>query len=158
MSLLFREVQSLTSNFGASTGKGFDSTADSTAVFGEDAVLNYGWHDAGEGRRSQLYLYATPLQSDWMGDLIAENEQWLSKPFSTFALPAAHDSGMYGPLDGGLAALIEEGHLGEALASSVAANIASPVIRGLVDILELIKLRPERVIGNIGEFLLPSKL
>ncbi|ORY50675.1 PLC-like phosphodiesterase, partial [Leucosporidium creatinivorum] len=138
---------------GIATGKGFDSTSESTVVFHPTpkiGAINYGFHDAGEGRRSQIYLYATPDQSNWLGDFIAEDPRWLEKPFSVLALPAAHDAGMYGPLDGGLAALIEEGHLGNALANHVAANIASPVIRSLVDLLELIKLRPERVIGNIA--------
>lgn len=170
------------------TGKGFDSTSESTVVFHPTpkiGAINYGFHDAGEGRRSQIYLYATPDQSNWLGDFIAEDPRWLKKPFSVLALPASHDSGMYGPLDGGLAALIEEGkwwlrslpsskalltslsssslaclrnfsspplpgHLGNALANHVATNIASPAIRGIVDLLELIKLRPARVIGNIA--------
>ena len=57
---------------------------------------------------------------------------------------------MYGPLDGGLAALIEEGHLGHVLANAMVTNIASPVIRSIVDVLELIRLSPARVLANIA--------
>lgn len=60
---------------------------------------------------SQVYVYVTQSQHDWMGQLFngEQGAQWRSKPFSTLALPGSHDSGMYGPLDGGLAALIQEG-------------------------------------------------
>lgn len=42
------------------------------------------------------------------------------------------------------------GHLGHALANHVATKIASPIIRNIVDMLELIKLSPERVLANIA--------
>lgn len=70
--------------------------------------------------------------------------RWLKLPFRTLALPAAHDSGMFGPLNAGLATLIQEGHIGSALANHTEDELAAPVVHLVVNALELVKLRPER--------------
>ncbi|KAK4699903.1 hypothetical protein P7C70_g6353, partial [Phenoliferia sp. Uapishka_3] len=135
---------------GIAKGKGFDSTADTTAIFDNDSVINYGFHDAGKGRHDQVYVYATKDQGNWLGDLIQSNQAWRDVPFSKLALPAAHDCGMFGPLDAGLTLLIQQGQLGNALASHAEASMATPIVHFLVQVLEEIKLRPERVINNIA--------
>ncbi|KAL8293568.1 hypothetical protein RQP46_000269 [Phenoliferia psychrophenolica] len=135
---------------GIAKGQGFDSTADTTAIFANKAVINYGFHDAGEGRNDQVYVYATVDHGSWIGDLIDDNKAWLDVPFSKLALPAAHDSGMFGPLDAGLLALIQQGQLGNALASHAEKSLATPLIHFLVSALEQIKLSPARVINNIA--------
>lgn len=58
---------------------------------------------------------------------------------------------IYGPpLDAGLALLIQQGHLGNAIANHAESNMAAPVVHVLVSLLEEIKLKPERVIANIA--------
>ena len=96
---------------GIASGKRFNSTAESTALIEEWGTVSYGFHDAGEARRSQVYAYVTPNLSNWLGDLIKGNSEWLNTPFTKLALPGSHDSGMYGDLHAGLVALIEEGRL-----------------------------------------------
>ncbi|KAM0752878.1 PLC-like phosphodiesterase [Meredithblackwellia eburnea MCA 4105] len=135
---------------GIAKGSGFDSTAETVAVFGNGAVINYGFHDAGEGRHDMVYVYATPEYSNWLGDLITSNPAWKDMPFSKLCLAAAHDAGMFGKLDAGLDLLIKQGKLGNALASHAESNIATPVVHFLVAMLEDVKLRPERVINNIA--------
>lgn len=58
------------------------------------------------------------------------------------ALPGAHDSGMFGPLDVGLLNLIESGQLGNELASHMEDEVVAPLVHFVVDALEMIKLRP----------------
>ncbi|KAK4046946.1 hypothetical protein OIV83_005737 [Microbotryomycetes sp. JL201] len=135
---------------GITRGQGLNSTAESTAIFAEHGVISYGFHDAGTARRNQLYAYVTPRLDNWLGDLINNDPAWLQVPFCKLALPGAHDAGMYGPIHGGLTALIQEGHFGHALKSGLITNIASPVVRGLVDLLESFKLSPNRVLSNMA--------
>ncbi|KAI5475561.1 hypothetical protein MNV49_001157 [Pseudohyphozyma bogoriensis] len=136
---------------GIARGKGFNSTAETVAVFGEDgSVVNYGFHDAGHSRADQVYAYVTPSHANWLGDLIASDPRYLSLPFSRLALAAAHDSGMFGQLDAGLATLIQEGHLGSLLESTLETKIAHPTVKFVVQALELVKLSPARVINNIA--------
>ncbi|KAM0791848.1 hypothetical protein ACM66B_004105 [Microbotryomycetes sp. NB124-2] len=135
---------------GITRGKGLNSTAESTAIFAEQGVISYGFHDAGSARRNQLYAYVTPRLENWLGDLIGNDPAWNKVSFCKLALPGSHDAGMYGPLHGGLIALIQEGHFGHALKSGLITNIASPVVRGLVDLLESFKLSPNRVLANMA--------
>ncbi|SDA03124.1 BZ3500_MvSof-1268-A1-R1_Chr11-1g03316 [Microbotryum saponariae] len=138
---------------GIATGVSFNRTSETTAIFREedDAMICYGFHDAGEGRRSQIYVYVTPGKSNWLGDLISANDKWLDVPFSRLALAAAHDAGMFGhPINAGLLSLIQEGELGHALAGNIETKLASPVVRTLVDILESIRLSPNRALANIA--------
>lgn len=74
---------------------------------------------------------------------------------------------MFGPLDAGLALLIQQGQLGNTLASHAETTLAAPIVHFLVEVrpphtlacnptyklkqaLEDIKLRPERIINNIA--------
>lgn len=58
---------------------------------------------------------------------------------------------IYGPpLDAGLALLIQQGHLGNAITNHAESSMAAPVVHAFVSLLEEIKLRPERVIANIA--------
>lgn len=41
-------------------------------IFKEGVTINYGFHDAGEGRKDQVYVYLTKDHSSWIGDLIKE--------------------------------------------------------------------------------------
>ncbi|KAK4048970.1 hypothetical protein OIO90_005605 [Microbotryomycetes sp. JL221] len=135
---------------GITKGDGLNSTLESTAVFGESGVLNYGFHDAGMSRRSQLYCYVTPRLDNWLGDLINNDPAWLQVPFCKLALPGSHDAGMYGAIPQDLIDLIVEGKFGHAVQSGFLSNIASPVVRGLVDMLEAFKLSPSRVLSNMA--------
>lgn len=62
---------------GIAKGTGFDNTASTKALYrdqdGNKITLNYGFHDGGEGRRDQLYVYITPTRESWLAELIAEN-------------------------------------------------------------------------------------
>lgn len=135
---------------GAVKGTTLKSTSESTAVFNETATINYGFHDAGEGRRDQLYIYVTPNHSSWLGNLTKANPLWLTTRFSMLALPAAHDSGMFGPLSHGLAQLIQSGKLGHLITSHIEAGLEAPTVKYIVKFLEKVKLSPERVINNIA--------
>lgn len=61
----------------------------------------WGLYDAGWGKVSgmtnqhQLYIYATRDQRRWMGDLAKSNSRVARGPFARFALPGAHDAGMF---------------------------------------------------------------
>ena len=64
----------------------------------------WGFYDAGPGKASgfskltnqnQLYIYATRDQRRWMSELAARNTTVARGPFSRFALPGAHDAGMF---------------------------------------------------------------
>lgn len=133
---------------GIAKGKGFDSTADTKVIFKEGVTIYYGFHDAGEGRKDQVYVYLTKDHSTWITDLIKEYPVFLTLRFSILSLAAAHDSGMcYKPppsLDPGLLLLIQQGHLGNALSNHAQESIAAPVVHVLVSMLEELKLSPER--------------
>lgn len=70
------------------------------SIVTKDYAISYGFYDAGAGMGSltnqdQSYVYVTDNYANWMGDLAKTDPAILSKPFATFALPAAHDSGMF---------------------------------------------------------------
>lgn len=70
------------------------------AAIDSNYALSYGFYDSGAGygdltNQDQSYVYLTDNYSNWMGDLKNAIPAISSKPFSTFALPAAHDSGMF---------------------------------------------------------------
>ena len=135
---------------GIASGGSFTNTSESVAVFEDGTALSYGFHDAGSGRLDQVYVYLTPEHSDWLGRLIDENSKWLEAPFSMLALAGSHDSGMYGELHAGLALLIENGELGNFVRDSTYANLALPIVAGMIDVLESIKLQPARAINNVA--------
>jgi hypothetical protein len=74
-------------NTPSSTGPGF--------------ALSYGFYDAGSGigtpltNQDQLYVYVSDNYSSWMGDLVNAFPQAGERPFQQFALPGAHDAGMF---------------------------------------------------------------
>jgi hypothetical protein len=71
------------------------------SVFNSGWALSYGFYDSGSGiggltNQDQSYVYVTPDSSTWMGNLAnAMGTSLTSQPFSVFALPGAHDSGMF---------------------------------------------------------------
>ena len=64
-------------------------------------ALSYGFFDSwlpdmGLTNKDQAYVYLTRSMSDWMGQLASEMGTALAQqPFSVWALPGAHDSGMF---------------------------------------------------------------
>jgi hypothetical protein len=63
-------------------------------------ALSYGFYDSGPGwgsltNQDQSYVYVTTPVSRWMTDLINDNPALRNAPLSVFALPGAHDSGMF---------------------------------------------------------------
>lgn len=73
------------------------------SAIGPNWAFSYGFYDAGHGvggltDQDQSYVYATPDMSHWMGDLARSMGAALQNaPFSAFALPGAHDAGMFDP-------------------------------------------------------------
>lgn len=67
-----------------------------------DGVVSYGFYDAGSGyggvsytSHHQCYAYSGDSnRATWMATLVAASPDLANKPFSTFVLPGAHDSGM----------------------------------------------------------------
>jgi hypothetical protein len=45
--------------------------------------------------QNQSYIYLTPSSADWMADLMNREASLKRKPFCAFALPGAHDAGMW---------------------------------------------------------------
>jgi hypothetical protein len=75
------------------------SMANQTSVITNEAIVNYGFYDAGTGvahlpDRDQVWVTVTPNYSTWMGQLAPQGSPQASKPFSKLFLPAAHDIGM----------------------------------------------------------------
>jgi hypothetical protein len=64
-------------------------------------ALSYGFYEAwtapdtGLTSCDRLYVYLTPSQSTWMGELVRQNPNVGSAPFACFALPGAHDAGTF---------------------------------------------------------------
>jgi len=64
-------------------------------------ALSYGFYDSGSGisgltNQDQSYVYLTGSRATWMGDLVKALGSNLSdKPFNVWALPGAHDAGMF---------------------------------------------------------------
>jgi hypothetical protein len=71
------------------------------SIIADNYNLSYGFFDAaaeavlGLTDQDQIYAYLTPPQQNWMGDLVLKNPEVKGVPFSTFALPGAHDSGTF---------------------------------------------------------------
>lgn len=68
---------------------------------GPDWALSYGFYDAGSGigtpltNQDQLYVYTTEKYSNWMGNLANQYPEVRDCAFQQFALPGAHDAGMF---------------------------------------------------------------
>jgi hypothetical protein len=71
------------------------------STFGSGWALSYGFYDSGPGigpltDQDQSYVYLTADQSAWMGALAQSlGADFSSLPLNVFALPGAHDSGMF---------------------------------------------------------------
>lgn len=69
----------------------------------DDGALSFGFYDSGPGiggltNQDQSYVYVTAPRATWMADLVRDMGPALSsKPFGVFALPGAHDAGMFDP-------------------------------------------------------------
>lgn len=102
----------------------------------EDYLVNYGFYDAGAGRKHQSYMYVTDNYANWMGRCLKEKPGLRNKPLNTFVLPGAHDAGMFCGIDSDDAArtllknLIREystpERLAIALASAAGGAVAFP--------------------------------
>jgi len=70
---------------------------------GEEATVCWALYDAGSGKgvsagltnQHQLYVYATRNHRRWMSELAARDPRVARGAFARFALPGAHDAGMF---------------------------------------------------------------
>lgn len=90
------DINTLTGNLEAGTLKTMENQ---TSVVTNDVIVCYGFYDAGSGvaglpSSDQCYVTVTPNYSNWMGEVAPPGSHQASKPFSSLALPAAHDIGM----------------------------------------------------------------
>ncbi|HLM03378.1 MAG TPA: hypothetical protein VK400_20160 [Pyrinomonadaceae bacterium] len=65
-------------------------------------AVSYGFYDAGTGlgglpNNDQSYVYVTENYSNWMGNLAKQNPLFGKLPFTSVALPGAHDAGTFDP-------------------------------------------------------------
>lgn len=96
----YAEIAPSTGNLGDTT---MGNMLNTPSQFGPGWAVSYGFYDSGSGiggltNQDQSYVYATPDMRHWMGDLVASAGSKLAQqPFSVFALPGAHDSGMFDP-------------------------------------------------------------
>ncbi len=106
-----------------------------------DYCLSYGYYDSSFGKppeaitnQDQSYVYLTHNQSSWMGDLTDRNAKVLNKPFSTFALPGAHDAGMFTAEN--VAKIIDDSMFHEALEKTVLGAILTDdiALRLIIDL------------------------
>lgn len=72
------------------------------SLIGPGYSLSYGFYDSGPGwgsltNQDQSYVYLTDNYSTWMSDLTQAQPALRDAPFRVFALPGAHDSGMFDP-------------------------------------------------------------
>lgn len=93
----FNNINSLTGNLAGGT---MTSTAHFTPIVRDDAIITYGFYDAGHGEagltnRDQCYVTICPLANrQWMSNLAPPGSPEAQKPFSRFVLAAPHDNGM----------------------------------------------------------------
>ncbi|MBX8491450.1 hypothetical protein K5D33_03825 [Pseudomonas cichorii] len=96
----YADIAPFTGNLGDTT---LGNMLQTPSLFGQGWAVSYGFYDSGSGsggltNQDQSYVYATGDMSGWMGDLANSMGAALTeKPFSTFALPGAHDAGMFDP-------------------------------------------------------------
>lgn len=94
----WNKINVLTGNL---AGGGMIATQHFAPFVLDDALITYGFYDAGSGKntgltnRHQCYVTLVPrhIQS-WMGQLAPPNSPAAQLPFSRFVLPAPHDNGM----------------------------------------------------------------
>jgi len=92
----YNDINSLTGNL---EGGNMKTTMETQSIFTGDAVISFGFYDAGSGKvglsnKDQCYVTVTRNQSTWMGTLAPQNSTAAQKPFSRFVLAAPHDDGM----------------------------------------------------------------
>jgi hypothetical protein len=93
----YAKIAPLTGNLGDAD---MGSILQTPSLIGSNYALSYGFYDAGPGwgsltNQDQSYIYLTDNYSTWMSDLASAEPALLNQPFSVFALPGAHDAGMF---------------------------------------------------------------
>ncbi|KAF2769984.1 PLC-like phosphodiesterase [Teratosphaeria nubilosa] len=94
----FSNINALTGNLAA--GSGMLSTQHFTPIKTDDAIITYGFYDAGHGEagltcHDQCYVTIAPVSlASWMGELAPPGSVEETKPFSRLCLVAPHDNGM----------------------------------------------------------------
>ena len=95
----FNNINSFTGNLEGGT---MISTVGFTPIVTENAIITYGFYDAGHGEagltnRDQCYVtVCSTANRSWMGSVAPPGSPEAQKPFSRFVLAAAHDDGMNG--------------------------------------------------------------
>src|SRR5271170_8078886 len=90
-------INTLTGNL---AGGSMISTQHFAPITESDAIITYGFYDAGHGEaglpdRDQCYVTICPRSNEsWMGEVAPPGSSEASLPFSRFVLPAPHDNGM----------------------------------------------------------------
>ncbi len=87
----FAEINPVTGNI-ADTDLG--DMLNTRSVVKRDYAINYGFADAGKGKRHQAWIYMTDSQANWMGRAI-DKFGLMDRSFGTFVLPGSHDAGMF---------------------------------------------------------------
>ena len=100
LSTQYCSINPITGNLDDDKDTTMGNLLNTPAVINSNNMISYGFYDSGCGfggitNQDQSYVYVTDNYSIWMGDLIKTNADFGSKPFHEFALPAAHDSGMW---------------------------------------------------------------
>jgi hypothetical protein len=93
----YAEIYPSSGNLGHSTVGDMMQTP---SIITDNYSISYGFYDAGPGvggltNQDQFYMYATANQSNWMGNLANRDPSVKNAPFNRFALPGAHDAGMF---------------------------------------------------------------
>ena len=87
--------------FGIISDSNMDVMLDTPSVTQPDFAIAYGFYDSAAGaprstKQAQAYVYLTGSRAAWMGDLVNEMGSTLQhKPLHVWALPGAHDAGMF---------------------------------------------------------------
>jgi hypothetical protein len=99
--ILGQESEVINGLFGNLKGGTMSAMMNTPSFVGPGGTFSYGFYDAGSGigtpltNQDQLYVYVTETFSSWMGDLVAQNSQVRDCALQQFALPGAHDAGMF---------------------------------------------------------------
>ncbi|MBX8570233.1 hypothetical protein K5D36_11130 [Pseudomonas cichorii] len=142
----YADIAPFTGNLGDTT---LGNMLQTPSLFGQGWAVSYGFYDSGSGsggltNQDQSYVYATGDMSGWMGDLANSMGAALTeKPFSTFALPGAHDAGMFDPT------LLTK-LLNDAKFVSTLASLLPPPIGPIAFIASLSKTNALRAIINLA--------